>query len=91
MDTVFADDYKQLPDNVTGPFVQLLDYLLWFAELVCLVWLIVAAGKYFALRHSTVETYAEAHNAVIRSLVAAVLANASMGIALEVLTANSNR
>ncbi|WP_331723011.1 hypothetical protein [Nocardia sp. NBC_00511] len=86
-----AQDYKQMPADVTGPLMMLLDYLLWTAQLVCLVWLIAAACKYFQLRHSTTETFADAHNSVIRTLVAAVLANASVGIALEVLTANTNR
>ncbi|WP_327146834.1 hypothetical protein [Nocardia sp. NBC_01327] len=85
MPALLAKDIEDLPPTVSGPLTQLLDYGLWFAELVCLCWLIVAACRYFALRHSTVETFAEAHNAVARSLIAAVLANASMPIAIEVL------
>ncbi|MET9490031.1 hypothetical protein [Nocardia sp. NPDC006630] len=87
MTALQAEDHKDLPDGVSVPLMRLLDYGLWFAELICLFWLILAGCKYFAMRHSTVETYAEAHNAVIRSLVAAVLANASMTIAIEVLQA----
>ncbi|WP_067723587.1 hypothetical protein [Nocardia yamanashiensis] len=83
--SAFAEDYRQLPADVTGPLMTLLGYGLWFAQLVCLAWLLVAAGRYMALRHSTVETYAEAHNGLLRTLVAAVLATVSLGIANGVL------
>lgn len=88
---IWAQDYKHLPDGVMTPLTTLLDYALWFAEFCCLLWLIFSACRYFALRHSTVETLADAHNAVLRSLTAAVLATCSLGIALAVLEAPSRR
>ncbi|MEV6071821.1 hypothetical protein AB0L82_35230 [Nocardia sp. NPDC052001] len=81
----WALDYEPLPGTVTRPVMYLLGYLLWTADLVCLVWLMVSACKYFALKHSTVETHADAHNSITRTLVAAVLATSSMAIATAVL------
>lgn len=82
---VWAQDHKNLPADVTEPLVTLLGYALWTAEFVCVCWLIVGAGRYVALKHSTVETHADAHNAVIRSLCAAALATVAMPIAIAVL------
>ncbi|MBL1080079.1 hypothetical protein JK358_37350 [Nocardia sp. 2] len=83
--TTLAQDYRQLPDTVTTPLYTLLSYGLWAAELICVAWLLVSAGRYMALRHSTVETYAEAHNGLLRTLAAAVLATSSLTIANAVL------
>lgn len=84
--STLAQGYTTLPDDVLDPLKTLLGYLLWSADLICLAWLIVSAGKYFALKHSTMETHADAHNSVGRTLAAAVLATSSMAIAHTVLT-----
>ncbi|WP_067694035.1 hypothetical protein [Nocardia jejuensis] len=81
-----AGEVKTLPSEVSEPLMTLLGYLLWMADFLCLIWLIVGACRYFALKHSTVETYAEAHNGIGRTLIAAVLATVSMTVAATVLT-----
>lgn len=82
---LLAEDYKQLPPEMRAELIKMLGWLVWTADLVCLCWLFVGACRYFALKHSTVETLAEAHNGIARSLVAAVMASSAMAVATAVL------
>ncbi|WP_040836460.1 hypothetical protein [Nocardia brevicatena] len=81
---VFA--YKQMPAEVLEPLTQLLNWLLWFALLVCLAWMIVSAGKLWLVFRSDLAMNDASHG-VLMSLLGATVASTASGIALAFLPA----
>lgn len=79
MTTVFLA--KTPPTEVLAPLHELLEYGLWIALLVCTIWLIVAGGK-FGWAKFNAQPIAEPAGSTVRSLIGAVMASSSLGLAL---------
>ncbi|MBH0774956.1 hypothetical protein [Nocardia bovistercoris] len=78
--------YKRMPSEVLEPLMQLLNWLLWFVLLICLAWLIMAAGRMWnAVRGDMAVN--DATHGVLMSLIGAVVATSASGIALAILPA----
>ncbi len=81
--TVLA--YKQMPADVIAPIMSLLGWLLWAVLTLCLVWLIVSAGRlWVGVRSGDIGSNDGAHG-VLMSLVGAVLASSATLVALALL------
>ncbi|MFD3508424.1 hypothetical protein [Nocardia sp. NPDC058666] len=84
MITVLA--YKQLPAEVLAPIMQLLNWLLWFVLLMCLAWMILAAGRLWIAFRSDLAVNDASHG-ILMSLIGASVASTASAIALAFLPA----
>jgi hypothetical protein len=77
--------YKHMPTEVLQPIMQLLSWLLWLVLLLCLAWLILSAGRFWAtFRHGSLLDNDAAHG-VLMSIIGALVATSATGIALALL------
>jgi len=77
--------YKHMPSEVLQPITQMLSWLLWSVLLLCLAWLIVSAGRFWAtFRHGSLLDNDAAHG-VLMSILGALVASAATSIALALL------
>jgi hypothetical protein len=77
--------YKQLPDSVTSPLHQMLDWLLWGVWLALLARLVWVGGRLGWEHFRPPPGPPESGGDLVRSLVAWVIASAAWPIATELL------
>ncbi len=78
--------YKQMPADVLEPIMQLIDWLLWAVLLVCLVWMIISAGRMWSAMRDGMAVNDATHGVTV-SLLGAITATSASAIALAFLPA----
>ncbi|MFF0494336.1 hypothetical protein ACFYTQ_35410 [Nocardia sp. NPDC004068] len=77
---------KPPPAEVTQTLHTLLEFGLWVALMVCLIWLIVSGGALWMAKFSA-QPIAAPMGRILRSLIGAVMATTAVGFAVTFMYA----
>ncbi|WP_330185949.1 hypothetical protein OHB26_38810 (plasmid) [Nocardia sp. NBC_01503] len=76
---------KQLPDDVKQPIEQILSWFLGGALIVCLIWFLIAASRFFLYWRGGEDRLLEATGSITLNVLGAAIASSCMGIAYAIL------
>lgn len=82
--------YEQLPPSVLNPLLQLGGWLMWFATLACIAYVIVIGGSLWnSIRNGNNPEDGGGIAGLVRTLLAGVVIGSSTAIAAALMTAGA--